>query len=115
VSPPGHRSAAAGATRPAATRRGPVRRVLFAAAAVVLAAIAAVPAAASTATAAAASTSSGGPTLRVESDTSFSTFHPFTAEDAGDQQVIDGIYPFLTLVGENGVLKPYLATKWAVR
>jgi len=113
VSPPGHRPAAASAIRAAATRRSPVRRVLFAAAAVVVAAIAAVPAAASTAAAAAAGTSSNGPTLRVESDTSFSTFNPFTAEDAGDQQVIDGIYPLLTVVGENGVLKPYLATKWA--
>jgi ABC-type transport system substrate-binding protein len=95
-----------------AARCGAVRRVLFAAAAVVLAALAAVPAAISTATAAAADTSSGGPTLRVESDTSFSTFNPFIAEDAGDQQVIDGIYPLLTLVGKNGVLEPYLATNW---
>jgi peptide/nickel transport system substrate-binding protein len=113
VSPCGHhRPAAAGATRPAATRRSPGRRVLSAAAAVILAAIAAVPAAVSTATTAAAATSSGGPTLRVMSETSFSTFNPFTAYFDGDLNVIAAIYPLLVQTNQSGQPVPYLATKW---
>jgi peptide/nickel transport system substrate-binding protein len=85
---------------------------LLAVATAALTAIAAIPAAALAATPAAAGTTPSGPTLRVESDTAFSTFNPFEAADAGDQQVINGIYPFLTNVGQGGVLQPYLATKW---
>jgi peptide/nickel transport system substrate-binding protein len=86
--------------------------VLFAAAAVVLAAIATVPAAVSTATAAAAGTSSNGPTLRVDAQTSFSTFNPFTAYFDGDLEVIEAIYPQLLGSDDNGNPVPYLATKW---
>jgi len=91
----------------------PLRRARLASAALVLAALAALPAAISTASAASASTSPGDSTLRVEADTSFTTFNPFIAEGIGDQQVIDSIYPFLTTVGKTGDLSPYLATKWA--
>jgi peptide/nickel transport system substrate-binding protein len=90
-------------------------RALLAMAALALAALAMIPAAGSPAAAAAASTGPGtGPTLRVESDTSFSTFNPFLAYYAGDQQVVYAIYPLLTQTGENGDPEPYLATKWAV-
>jgi peptide/nickel transport system substrate-binding protein len=95
-----------------AARCGAVRRALFAAAAVVLAALAAVPAAVSTATVAAADTSSGGPALRVMSETSFSTFNPFTAYFDGDLNVIAAIYPLLTQTSQSGDPVPYLATKW---
>lgn len=78
----------------------------------VLAALAAVPAAVSTATSAAADTSSGGPTLRVMSETSFSTFNPFTAYFDGDLNVINSIYPMLTQTDKSGNPVPYLATKW---
>jgi peptide/nickel transport system substrate-binding protein len=84
-----------------------VRHALLAAAALALAALGVIPPAA-------ASTASAGPTLRVESDTSFSTFNPFLAYFAGDQQVIYGIYPLLTQAAENGEPAPYLATKWAI-
>jgi peptide/nickel transport system substrate-binding protein len=53
-------------------------------------------------------------TLRVEADTSFSTFNPFLAYFAADLQVIDGIYPMLTQSGENGQPEPYLATSWTI-
>jgi peptide/nickel transport system substrate-binding protein len=84
---------------------------LLAIGAVVLAAAAAVPAALATVAPAAASSGSGS-TLRVEAATSFSTFNPFTATGVGDQEVIDGVYPFLTEIGKTGDLAPYLATKW---
>jgi peptide/nickel transport system substrate-binding protein len=61
---------------------------------------------------AAASTASAGPTLRVEADTSFSTFNPFLAYFAGDLEVINAIYPMLTTSAQNGAPEPYLATKW---
>ena len=61
--------------------------------------------------AAAASTTSNS-TLRIESQTSFSTFNPFTAYFDGDLEVINQIYPFLTASNEQGQPVPYLATKW---
>jgi peptide/nickel transport system substrate-binding protein len=65
--------------------------------------------------AAASSDSSGsGSTLRIEADTSFSTFNPFTAYYAADLNVIDVIYPQLTQTGENGSPVPYLATSWSI-
>jgi peptide/nickel transport system substrate-binding protein len=65
--------------------------------------------------AAASSNSSGsGTTLRIEADTSFSTFNPFTAYYAADLNVIDVIYPQLTQTGENGNPVPYLATSWSI-
>ena len=94
--------------------RGLVRRMLIAAAAAVLAAIAAIPATVSTATAAAADTSSGGPTLRVMSETTFSTFNPFTAYFDGDLNVIASIYPLLVQTDKSGEPVPYLATKWTI-
>jgi peptide/nickel transport system substrate-binding protein len=86
---------------------------LLAIGALVLAAASAVPAALATAAPAAASSSGSGATLRVEAATSFTTFNPFIAENVGDQEVIDAIYPFLATVGKGGVLTPYLATKWS--
>jgi peptide/nickel transport system substrate-binding protein len=65
--------------------------------------------------AAASSNSSGsGTTLRIEADTSFSTFNPFTAYYAADLDVIEVIYPQLTQTGENGNPVPYLATSWSI-
>ncbi len=65
--------------------------------------------------AAASSNSSGsGTTLRIEADTSFSTFNPFTAYYAADLNVINVIYPQLTQTGENGNPVPYLATSWSI-
>lgn len=78
----------------------------------IIAAFAAVPAAVSTATAATASTSPGGPTLRVMSETSFSTFNPFTAYFDGDLNVINSVYPRLTEDNKTGNPVPYMATKW---
>ena len=65
---------------------------------------------------AAASSSSSGPgsTLRIEADTSFSTFNPFTAYYQADLNVLDVIYPQLTETGENGSPVPYLATSWSI-
>jgi peptide/nickel transport system substrate-binding protein len=63
--------------------------------------------------AAAASTTSNS-TLRIESQTSFSTFNPFTAYFDGDLEVINQIYPFLTASNEQGQPVPYLATKWSL-
>jgi peptide/nickel transport system substrate-binding protein len=62
--------------------------------------------------AAASSGSSSGSTLRVMSQTAFSTFNPFTAYFDGDLEVINQIYPNLTSVNEQGLPAPYLATKW---
>lgn len=80
--------------------------------AVVAAAAAAAPAASAASAGAAASS---GSTLRVESQTAFSTFNPFTAYFDGDvEDVIGEIYPALTLVNPGGQPVPYLATKWGV-
>jgi peptide/nickel transport system substrate-binding protein len=65
--------------------------------------------------AAASSSSSGsGSTLRIEADTAFSTFNPFTAYFQADLNVINVIYPQLTETGENGNPVPYLATSWSI-
>jgi len=85
-----------------------IRRVLFIAVCAVLAAL---PAATALPSAAEAGTT-GGSTLRVASDTTFSTFNPFLAYFQGDLDVIDAIYPSLTSYGENTDPEPYLATKW---
>jgi peptide/nickel transport system substrate-binding protein len=55
---------------------------------------------------------SSGSTLRVEAQTSFSTFNPFLAYFNGDLEVLGNIYPTLTTVNEQGVAAPYLATSW---
>jgi len=55
-----------------------------------------------------------GPVLRIESDTSFSTFNPFTAYYQADLNVIKVIYPSLTQTGKSGQPVPYLATSWSV-
>jgi peptide/nickel transport system substrate-binding protein len=94
--------------RPGGFPRAVVRRALPAVAAVAAAALAmlgAVPPAAG-------STASAASTLRVEADTSFSTFNPFLAYFAGDLEVVNAIYPMLTTSGRNGDPEPYLATKW---
>jgi peptide/nickel transport system substrate-binding protein len=70
-------------------------------------------AAGTAAPAAASSPGSSGTTLRVESQTAFSTFNPFTAYFDGDLEVINEIYPFLTSTNEQGLAVPYLATKWS--
>jgi peptide/nickel transport system substrate-binding protein len=56
---------------------------------------------------------SSSTTLRVEADTSFSTFNPFLAYFAADLNVIGNIYPSLTTVNQQGVAVPYLATSWS--
>jgi len=70
-------------------------------------------AAAAPATAASAS-GPGGSTLRVESQTAFSTFNPFSAYFDGDLEVIGQIYPTLTMLSASNQPVPYLATKWSV-
>jgi peptide/nickel transport system substrate-binding protein len=84
------------------------------AAAFVLAAGSAVPAASATAMDDTVSDSGSGSVLRIEADTSFSTFNPFTAYDQADLNVIKVIYPTLTQNGENGQPVPYLATSWSI-
>jgi peptide/nickel transport system substrate-binding protein len=61
-----------------------------------------------------AAAASAGSTLRVESQTAFSTFNPFTAYFDGDLEVIGEIYPVLTAVNPGGLPVPYLASKWSV-
>ncbi|HEY3958346.1 MAG TPA: ABC transporter substrate-binding protein [Streptosporangiaceae bacterium] len=63
---------------------------------------------------ASAASSSSGSTLRIEAQTSFSTFNPFTAYFDGDLEVINEIYPFLTSSNEQGKPVPYLASKWTI-
>jgi peptide/nickel transport system substrate-binding protein len=95
---------------------GPARpaRALIAAALglglVVAGAVAGVPRTA----ASASSAPSSGSTLRVEADTAFSTFNPFTAYFQADLNVIATIYPTITTTNEQGLPVPYLATKWSV-
>ena len=95
--------------RPGALRRA--RWLLAAALALVLAAAGAGVAAPAGA-AAASSPSPSGPTLRIQSQTSFSTFNPFTAYFDGDLEVIGEIYPALTVLGAHNQPVPYLASKW---
>jgi peptide/nickel transport system substrate-binding protein len=61
---------------------------------------------------ASASSGSSNSTLRIQAQTSFSTFNPFTAYFDGDLEVIGEIYPTLTTTNEGGLPVPYLATKW---
>ncbi len=70
--------------------------------------------AAGAATPAAASSNSSGSILRIQAQTSFSTFNPFTAYFDGDLEVINQIYPTLTATNEQGLAVPYLATKWNI-
>jgi peptide/nickel transport system substrate-binding protein len=62
------------------------------------------------------STASGstGSVLRIEAETPFSTFNPFTAYYQADLNVIKVIYPTLAQTGENGQPVPYLATSWSI-
>jgi peptide/nickel transport system substrate-binding protein len=64
--------------------------------------------------AASASSNGSGSTLRIEADTSFSTFNPFTAYYQADLNVIAVTYPSLTQTGQNGQPVPYLATSWSI-
>ena len=61
---------------------------------------------------AAAASSPSGSTLRIQAQTSFSTFNPFTAYFSGDLEVINAIYPTLTATNEQGLAVPYVATSW---
>jgi len=61
---------------------------------------------------ASASSGSSNSTLRIQAQTSFSTFNPFTAYFDGDLEVIGAIYPTLTATNEAGLPVPYLATSW---
>lgn len=83
-------------------------------AAFALAAGSAIPAASVTRLGGTASGSGSGPVLRIEADTAFSTFNPFTAFYRADVNVIRVIYPTLTQTGENGQPVPYLATSWSI-
>jgi peptide/nickel transport system substrate-binding protein len=91
-----------------------VRLVLMLTAAFALAAGSAIPASGATTLEATASGSGSGSVLRIETDTSFSTFNPFTAYYQADLNVIKVIYPSLTQTGENGQPVPYLATSWSI-
>jgi peptide/nickel transport system substrate-binding protein len=99
--------------RPPAPAARPARRTRH-----LLAAVAGLALAAATLTAGlagpavAASSGSSGSTLRIQAQTSFSTFNPFTAYFDGDLEVINEIYPQLTAINAQGVAVPYLATKW---
>jgi peptide/nickel transport system substrate-binding protein len=55
---------------------------------------------------------SSGSTLRVEADTSISTFNPFLAYFNGELNVLGSIYPTLTTINQQGLAAPYLATSW---
>ena len=61
---------------------------------------------ASAATAAGSATHSSATVLRVEADTSFSTFNPFLAYFNADLYVIGSIYPTLTMINEKGSPSP---------
>jgi peptide/nickel transport system substrate-binding protein len=100
--------------RPSAHRSAfarPARALLAVATGLTLASAAV---AAGAAAAASASSGSSGSTLRIQAQTSFSTFNPFTAYFDGDLEVINNIYPQLTATNEQGVAVPYLATKWSI-
>jgi peptide/nickel transport system substrate-binding protein len=68
--------------------------------------------AAAVASAAAPASASAPSTLRVEADTSISTFNPFLAYFNGELNVLGNIYPTLTTINEQGHPAPYLATSW---
>src|SRR5260370_8049759 len=53
---------------------------------------------------------SSGSTLRVEADTSISTFNPFLAYFNGELNVLGNIYPTLTTINQQGLAAPYLAS-----
>jgi peptide/nickel transport system substrate-binding protein len=91
--------------------RRPARALLATAAGL---AVASAGIAAGAAAPAAASSNSSGSTLRIQAQTSFSTFNPFTAYFSGDLEVINNIYPQLTAINETGQAVPYLATKWSI-
>ena len=91
-----------------------VRTLVVAVAALALASAGVAAGAVGAAPPAAASSNSSGPTLRIESQTAFSTFNPFTAYFDGDLEVINEIYPNLTTTNEQGKPAPYLATKWSI-
>lgn len=55
---------------------------------------------------------SSGTTLRVEADTSISTFNPFLAYFNGELNVLGSIYPTLTTINQQGQPAPYLASSW---
>lgn len=74
----------------------------------------AIPAVSATALASTAPGGGSASVLRIEADTSFSTFNPFTAYYRADLDVINVIYPTLTQTGENGQPVPYLATSWSI-
>jgi peptide/nickel transport system substrate-binding protein len=63
---------------------------------------------------AAASAPAASSTLRIQAQTAFSTFNPFTAYFDGDLEVINNIYPQLTAINETGQAVPYLATRWSI-
>ncbi len=69
--------------------------------------------AAAVASAAAPASASAPSTLRVEADTSISTFNPFLAYFNGELNVLGNIYPTLTTINEQGQPAPYLATSWS--
>src|SRR5215472_16443588 len=97
--------------------RSPWRAMALVAGALALATAAAGAATGSAAPAAAAAASaphSSGSTLRVEAETSFSTFNPFLAYFDADLDVLGSIYPTLTMINQNGQPAPYLATSWSV-
>jgi peptide/nickel transport system substrate-binding protein len=99
--------------RPSAHRRVSARRARALLAAVTGIAMASAAVAAGAAAPAAASSSPSGSTLRIQAQTSFSTFNPFTAYFSGDLEVIGAIYPTLTATNEQGLPVPYLATNWS--
>ena len=103
---------------PSASRpRSPWRATALAAGALALTTVAAGAATGSARPAGAASTSSppsSSSTLRVEAETSFSTFNPFLAFFNADLEVLGDIYPTLTMINENGQPAPYLATSWSL-
>src|SRR6185312_7754421 len=89
-----------GAARPA---RLPARpRALAAALAALLACGGLAAAAAAPAASAASSASSSGSTLRIEDDTSISTFNPFLSYFDGELNILGSIYPTLTMINEQG-------------
>jgi peptide/nickel transport system substrate-binding protein len=102
------------APQPQPARRGRFLLAAVAGLAMASAALTAGPVVVGTgAPAAAASGGSSGSTLRIQAQTSFSTFNPFTAYFDGDLEVIAAIYPTLTATSETGVAVPYLAAKWS--
>lgn len=96
-----------GAVHPA---RPPARHRLSALAVAVLLTCGGLAAGAAAPAASAASTP--GSTLRIEADTSISTFNPFLSYFNGELNVLGSIYPTLTMINEQGKPAPYLATSW---